>query len=618
LAVDPVSHHIVTIGLPGELGGSVQIFGAPGPLAPTSTALTASLNPANSGQSVTFTASITGGYDITGTVQFFYGATSLGSPITLLGGVASLTTSTLPIGTDSITAVYSGDMYNAASTSPVLNEAITGSASTTALVTSSSSVTAGQAVTFTATVTGGSSPTGTVQFLDGAGSLGTSVPLVAGVAALTTTALPVGTDSITAAYSGDASNAPSTSPAVIEVVSLRSTTTTVVASLNPATVGQYVTFSATLTGSSPTGTVQFRDGSSTLGAPVAVTGKVTTLTLSTLSAGTHAITAVYSGDSSNSASMSAVLGEVVNLNARTPTIATSLNPATAGQSVTFSSTVPGNSPTGTVQFMDGGIGLGAPVALTGRAASLPFSQLSVGTHAITAVYSGDSSNAGGTSPILSEVVSSAATAPVVTAPAPITVPATQAAGATSSASPALAAFLARATAVENISPPPVQLPRQIGGVPVSNTTLFPVGTTTVTFIFRDSNGNIGSSTSTVTVSIGTPRITGSVAVVRNDPSGAIYVEVVLTNTGTGNARNLAIKTLTLRTLSGTGTVTYNTQLSPALPMVLNNLDVGNKVAVRLYLNVPSTAKRISITESGPVQDVTGTNYNYSTAEALVP
>jgi hypothetical protein len=618
LAVDPVSHHIVTYG--GALSDNVvvQIFGAPVAPTPTSTALTSSLNPAASGQSVTFMATVTGAEDITGTVQFFYGGTSLGSPVTLAAGIASLTTSTLPVGTDSITAVYSGDTYNAASYSPVLNETIGGSASTTALATSVNPVIVGHPVTFTATVTG-NSPTGTIQFTDGGASLGSSVTLAAGVATLTTSTLAPGTHFITAVYSGDSANPTSTSGVLSEAI-LAPTTTIMTSSLNPATVGQYVTFTATVTGSRPTGTVQFMDGSSSLGAPVALTGNAATLTLSTLSAVTHSITAVYSGDSSNSASTSAVLSEVVNLHATTPTIASSLNPATAGQSATFTSIVTGNSPTGTVQFMDGNIGLGAPVALTGGAASLPFSKLSVGTHPITAVYSGDSSNAAGTSPMLNEVVSAAPTAPLVTAPAPVTIPATQAAGATGSASPALTAFLAGATAVESISPPPVQLPREVGGVRVSNTTLFPVGTTTVTFIFKDSNGNVGSATSTVTVVIGTPRITGStVGAVGTDPSGAIYVNVVLTNTGTGNARNLNIKTLTLRTLSGTGTVTYNTQLSPAVPMaVINNLDVGNKVVVRLYLNVPSTVTRISITESGPVQDVLGTNYNYSTAEAVIP
>jgi hypothetical protein len=145
-----------------------------------------------------------------------------------------------------------------------------------------------------------------------------------------------------------------------------------------------------------------------------------------------------------------------------------------------------------------------------------------------------------------------------------------------------------------------------------------VGTTTVTFSFKDSTGNVGSATSTVTVAVGTPRITGSTAGIGTDPSGAIYVNVVLTNTGTGNARNLAINTLTFRTLSGTGEVAYNTTLSRALPLAIGNLDVGNTVTTKIYLNVPSTATRISITENGPVQDVLGTKYNYSAAESLIP
>jgi hypothetical protein len=146
-----------------------------------------------------------------------------------------------------------------------------------------------------------------------------------------------------------------------------------------------------------------------------------------------------------------------------------------------------------------------------------------------------------------------------------------------------------------------------------------VGATTVTFRFEDYNGNIGSATSTVTVAVGTPRMTGSSGGVGTDPSsGAIYVNVVLTNTGTGNAQNLVINPLVFRTLSGTGTVTYNSTLSPATPIAIGNLAVGASVTTRVYLNVQGTATRISITESGPVQDVTGTNYNYSTAESVVP
>jgi hypothetical protein len=158
----------------------------------------------------------------------------------------------------------------------------------------------------------------------------------------------------------------------------------------------------------------------------------------------------------------------------------------------------------------------------------------------------------------------------------------------------------------------------VGSLAVTGATLFPIGTTTVTFQFKDANGNIGSATSNVTVAVGTPRITGSSAGVGVDPSGAIFVKVVLTNTGTGNARNLKINTLVFRALSGTGTITYNTALSPSLPLAIGNLDVGASVTSVVYLNVPSTVTRMSITESGPVQDVSGTNYNYSTAEAVIP
>ncbi len=400
---------------------------------------------------------------------------------------------------------------------------------------------------------------------------------------------------------------------------LGTSTTLLTTSDDPITVGEPVTFTATVVSNSATGAVQFMDGPNALLGPVSLTDGVATFTTSTLSVGSHSITAVYSGDATNGTSTSAVLTEVVNLAGRTTTLVSSLNPATVGQAVTFIATVSGNGPTGTVQFVDGASNLGAPVTLTNATASVTSSALLSGTHPITAVYSGDSSNAASTSAILFELVSVTATGgPVVTPPASIVVPATEAGGARGSAWPALGLYLISGTAVSTLPSSPVRLPARIGGTVVDNSTLFPVGVTTVSFSFKDANGNIGTASSTVTVTTGTPRITGSVASVGTDPSGAIYVNVVLTNTGTGNARNLKINTLTFRTLSGTGAVTYNAALSPTLPLTIGKLDLGSPVTTRVYLNVPSTAARISITESGPVQNVSGTNYNYSTAESLVP
>jgi hypothetical protein len=89
--------------------------------------------------------------------------------------------------------------------------------------------------------------------------------------------------------------------------------------------------------------------------------------------------------------------------------------------------------------------------------------------------------------------------PVVTAPSPITVSATEANGARGAASAALAAFLTAGTAVDNSDSNPLRLSPQVNGVDVDNSTLFAIGTTTVAFRFQDTSANIGTATSTVQV-----------------------------------------------------------------------------------------------------------------------
>jgi hypothetical protein len=106
-------------------------------------------------------------------------------------------------------------------------------------------------------------------------------------------------------------------------------------------------------------------------------------------------------------------------------------------------------------------------------------------------------------------------------------------------------------------------------------------------------------------------------VVQGSP-GVRYYDVTFTNTGTGIARNLKLNQVALRTLSGTGTVTYNAPLSPPLPATLGDVGVGASTTVRLYLNVPSTVTRFSIGENGQYSDVSGTTFNYSISQAVFP
>jgi hypothetical protein len=210
------------------------------------------------------------------------------------------------------------------------------------------------------------------------------------------------------------------------------------------------------------------------------------------------------------------------------------------------------------------------------------------------------------------------TPPVVTPPANISIPATEASGARGNSSATLAAFLAGGSATDVDDPTVVRLAPQVAGMNVDNTTLFPLGTTMITFRFADPAGNVGSATASVTVALGTPRLSAAIAGKGTDISGNYYLDVTFTNNGTGNARSIQITKLALRTLAGTGTATFNSGLSGALPLALGSLDVGGTFTARLYLNLPSTITRFSITETGLLQDVAGTTYSYSMGQAVIP
>ena len=143
---------------------------------------------------------------------------------------------------------------------------------------------------------------------------------------------------------------------------------------------------------------------------------------SVLTAGTHSITAVYSGDGDFTGATSAPISQVVNK--ATPgvggfapiTVASSLNPSIYQNSVTFTSTAPAGS-TGTITFMDSTTSLGTSPLVAGTA-SLSIPTLVAGTHPITAVYSGDSNFNGATSTGISQVVNKAPTVQSVFATPP--------------------------------------------------------------------------------------------------------------------------------------------------------------------------------------------------------
>lgn len=400
----------------GYAGSSSAVLIQSGGGTATTTAVTSSANPSIAGGSVTFSAAVTPA-SATGTIQFLDGAVALGSA-TMAGGAASFSTAALASGTHSITAVYSGDANDLASTSAVLTQTVNAKTATTTVVTSSSNPSiVGANVTFSAAVSPATA-TGTVQFMDGATAL-TTVSLAGGAASFSSTTLAQGAHSITAVYSGDASDAVSTSAVLTQTVNAKTVTTTVVtSSANPSIVGANVTFSAAVTPATATGTVQFSDGTTALGSAT-LTGGVATFSTTALAVGTHSIAAAYYGDANNATSGSAILTQTVNANATTTGLASSVNPSLAGASVTFNAVVTPASATGTLQFLDGTTVL-STATLTGGAALFSTTSLVQGRHSITAVYSGDANNAASTSAVLAQMVSGVTTTSLVSSANPIT------------------------------------------------------------------------------------------------------------------------------------------------------------------------------------------------------
>jgi hypothetical protein len=177
----------------------------------TTTALSTSINPSVYGQRTILAAAVTstGPGTPTGRVKFLASGETIGSASIDSNGIASLTTTALPVGSYSLSAVYLGNTASFESTSPVLDQIVNQAETMAAIISSRNPSVSGKLVTFTATITSQTlTPKGTVVFMSGSTLLGT-VQLSAGKARLSTSSLPEGSNPITVTYSGDANIAPS-------------------------------------------------------------------------------------------------------------------------------------------------------------------------------------------------------------------------------------------------------------------------------------------------------------------------------------------------------------------------------------------------------------------------
>ncbi len=270
---------------------------------------------------------------------------------------------------------------------------------------------AGQSLTLTAVVSGGPpAPTGTVTFYDGASSIGSVALNSFGVATLSTSLLSPGTHPLSAVYGGDGANNPSTSPSLPQVVNYLASGVVLSSNVNPAAFGAAVTLTANIGGTAPTptGTVTFYDGASSLGSAAVGPSGFATFITSSLSVGTHVLTAAYSGDGAYAAATSAPLSQGMSVAPTTTTISVGAAAAALGTAVTVRASVvsaPAGSspPTGTVTFFDGNTAL-TTAMLSGGAATFTTDRLALGMHQLAAVYSGSDTLQGSSSaPLTVEV-----------------------------------------------------------------------------------------------------------------------------------------------------------------------------------------------------------------------
>ena len=260
-------------------------------------------------------------------------------------------------------------------------------------------------ITLTATVAAAqgapTAPAGTVRFFDGATLLGTAA-LSSGTATLLTGGLAAGSHTIEARYDGDVSFEIGSRTATHAVATAAATPAiSLTTSRQPASTSQSMTFTATITVAT-SGTIAFYDGGTLLGSGSIASGRAT-LTVASLAAGSHAITARFQGNASAPPVISPVLVQAVTSSGwkdRTSTVAlvSSANPSALGAAVTFTATASGSSgtPTGRILFMVDGLVVGDPtgVAITSGQATVSVSTLAGGRHKVTATYLGNSNYRG--------------------------------------------------------------------------------------------------------------------------------------------------------------------------------------------------------------------------------
>lgn len=378
-----VGSHTITASFAGNLvyaGSSSSPLGQTVSKAPTQVTISANPNPVALGAPVTFTAQVPLG--ATGTIDFKDGSTDLGTATLGPLGTATLTTAALSAGPHSITAAYLGDANHLPSVSLPVTASIR-IPTTSTMTATPATVTWGNVVTLGSTVSPPGA-TGVVEFRRDDGTRLGTCTLSANSCTIGTSALPAGTQPLTAVYAGDPSHALSVDGQTVTVLPAESTTT-----IAPTTGvwGAPVLVSAQVNPVGATGVVQFTEGVTVLGSAAVDPSGRAVLQVAGMTVGIHTLTARYAGDGNV---LSSVGTAQVPISPAPTSLALSAtpNPVTAGQPVTVAASVSPATATGVVTFTEGGEVLGACTLAQGTC-RITTRTLAVADHVVNAAYSGD-------------------------------------------------------------------------------------------------------------------------------------------------------------------------------------------------------------------------------------
>lgn len=309
-------------------------------LAGSYTTLTLSPTAPNAGATIIFTAAVaptSGSAAITGNVQFLIDGVSTGDAVVLSGGVASYTSTPLSAGNHIIVAQFVGGSSVGGSAASMLLNVAALPATSTVVTISPAVLTATTPITVT-TLTSSSTPgtpTGTVDLSVDGNDTNNPITMASGQTTVTLPALTAGAHTITAQYSGDTSYSSSTGVSAFTVQALTAAAVSVAVTPSAPSTTDNVTATATVTAGA-TGTVQFLLDGNAVGSAVAIAGGQAQGTLGTLTAGSHTVTAQYSGDSVFAAASGTQSVVVSSTSAAFTVAATNV---TMGQSASASSTI---------------------------------------------------------------------------------------------------------------------------------------------------------------------------------------------------------------------------------------------------------------------------------------